>query len=84
MLYVSVSMILEISPFAAFLATRTFRSSQVATRVFWMPFAIMRTAANTNTTSVIPEIVMAVVKRRVKRLLTVYLSGIFMALCPTV
>jgi hypothetical protein len=74
---VTRSIMLEISPFAAFRAMITFSSDPVAINVFWTPYAIISTAANTNTTRATPRTVMPVVNFLVPRLRTIYLIGIF-------
>ena len=69
-------MILEISPLADFLTTIALSGSPVATSVYSMPLAIIKTAANTNTTSAIPAIVIIVVSFREPKFLIEYLNGI--------
>src|SRR6056297_3066205 len=60
-----------------FLMTITLSSDPVSTRVFFKPSDNISKDAKTKTTNAMPPAVNTVVKRRVRRFLTLYKKGIF-------
>ena len=72
----SRSRMLMISLIAALRTTIMLSSEPVERSVFCTPLAIISTAEKTNTTSAMPSMVIAVVKRREIELRTIYFRGI--------
>ena len=60
----------------------TFSFDPVAIRVFWTPYAIIKIAVKTKTTSEIPTRVITVVNFLEPKFLSVYLNGIFISSFP--